>query len=105
MDHVRFDEGRRLVQVGNGHKLLSPALFALFQTLVQAGGRTVEYDALFKVLGYEGWDRHEAKDALRMHMRRLRLVVGYDTVTSVSGHGYRMGDGAIQSCPLCGRVS
>jgi len=86
-EECRYTPGSKTIERAGKQQPLAPKEASILEYFLSHPGRTITSDELIQNL----WDYdHLPSDAtLRSHIRRLRELVGNDTITTVRGVGYR----------------
>jgi len=90
LEHIRIDNGRRRVWVGDLEIELTTLEFNLLHTLADHHGMVLSREQLLeKVWGYDYFGDLRVVD---VHIGHLRKKVGEDYIETVRGAGYRLQD-------------
>jgi DNA-binding response OmpR family regulator len=85
---VALDVERRTIDTGSGPISLAEREFLLLRELVKAAGKTVSKERLLSAVWGYWFDPHS--NVVDVCVRRIRVKVGDDVITTVRGEGYRI---------------
>ncbi|MVZ86774.1 response regulator [Burkholderia pseudomallei] len=89
---LRLDPARHQVWRGDEEVALSPKEFVLLHELMREPGAVISREQFEERL--YSWGEEIESNAVQVHIPNLRKKLGHDTILTVRGVGYRIGDGA-----------
>ncbi|MGZ2746872.1 response regulator [Burkholderia stagnalis] len=87
---LRLDPVKHLVWLGDDEVALSPKEFVLLHELMREPGAVISREQFEERL--YSWGEEIESNAVQVHIHNLRKKLGHDTIRTVRGVGYRIGD-------------